>query len=102
MDSVIFAAIDGGCVVRVLVRPSAPNSKVKESTAEALIVDIQAPPEKDKANKELIIVLAKFFGVPKSDVFLSAGARSREKFLNIARPMEYLQQKVDLLQTKKK
>src|SRR5271157_5145612 len=102
MQSIIFRAIDGGCIVRVLVRPSAPNSKVREATAEALIVDVQSPPEKDKANKALIEVLAKFFCVPKAEVSLSAGARSREKFLNISRPREYLQEKVNLLLSKMK
>jgi hypothetical protein len=90
---------NNGCVIRVLVRPNAPNSTIREITDEALGVDVKAPPEKDKANKELIRLLSRVFDVPRTDLSIASGMKSREKLVKINRPLEYLKQRLDLLET---
>ena len=49
----------------------------------ALAVDVAAPPEDGKANDELIAVLARLLGVPRSAVRIATGAGARRKNLQI-------------------
>ena len=51
---------------------------------EAWLVRLQAPPVEGAANEELINVLAKVLGVPKRDVTIVSGERSREKRVRVA------------------
>ncbi|WFU01453.1 DUF167 domain-containing protein [Rhizobium sp. CB3171] len=44
---------------------------------------VSAVPEKGKANKALIALLAKSFGIPKSSVSLISGDTARKKILRI-------------------
>ena len=44
---------------------------------------LRSPPDKGKANKELIELVANFFGVPKSNVSIVSGLTSREKTVKI-------------------
>lgn len=92
MPPSIFSEVTGGCVVRVLVRPSAKISRVIEANNEALFVDVESPPEKSKANKELLSILSQFFDIPKAEIAISRGVRSREKYITIGRPQDTLQQ----------
>jgi uncharacterized protein (TIGR00251 family) len=96
MQPKILTGIEQGCIIRVLVRPNAPNSTIREVTDEALLVDIKAPPEKDKANKELIRLLSEVFEVPKVELAIVLGTKSREKHVQIGRPMENICQKLGL------
>jgi len=68
--------------IKVLVKPNAKRSKV-ESTNDVYIVHVDAPPIKGKANKRLIEILAKYFGVPKSRIKIIHGHNSREKLIEI-------------------
>lgn len=62
-----------------------PNAKfVKiEQQGNTLKVHLTAPPEKGKANEQLIEVLSEHFSVKKSSVVLVSGAKSRKKFVEI-------------------
>ena len=67
--------------LKVRVVPNAKKSEVIEG--EILKVKVRAPPEGGRANEELIEVLAKHFGVKKSQVVILRGYRSREKLVEI-------------------
>ncbi len=69
-------------ILKIIVRPNAPTTKVKEYDKErqALKVDIAAPPDKDKANKEVIKFFSKLL---KKKVSIKSGSKSREKLLEI-------------------
>ncbi len=67
----------------VAARPGASRSRVVEVTGQALKVAIAAPPEKGKANKELVVCLAKALGLRRAQVSLAAGATSRDKTVRI-------------------
>jgi len=67
--------------VSVLVVPNARKNDVVEG--DHLKVYVRAPPVKGKANEAVIEVLAKFFGVKKSDMRIISGERSREKVVEI-------------------
>jgi uncharacterized protein (TIGR00251 family) len=63
-----------------------PNAKYNEITGwrdGALQVKIAAPPEKGKANKELIDFLSRMLGVKKSAISIIKGQTSRNKVIII-------------------
>jgi uncharacterized protein YggU (UPF0235/DUF167 family) len=51
---------------------------------DAWLVRLQAPPVEDAANDELIAVLAKALDVPRRDVTIVFGNRSRDKRVRVA------------------
>lgn len=58
---------------------------------------VAAVPEKGKANKALIALLAKALGIPKSSVTLISGDTARKKILRIDGDPEDLSRKLDTL-----
>lgn len=49
-------------------------------------IKVAAPPERGKANEELIRFLASEFGVPRSSIEIVAGANSHNKLIRIQPP----------------
>ncbi|MBI2640502.1 MAG: DUF167 domain-containing protein [Candidatus Sungbacteria bacterium] len=49
----------------------------------AITVGVMAPPEKGKANEEVIRKIAEYFGVPRSGVKIISGRASRKKIVDI-------------------
>ncbi|PIW79608.1 MAG: hypothetical protein COV80_04030 [Parcubacteria group bacterium CG11_big_fil_rev_8_21_14_0_20_48_46] len=65
-------------LVRVI--PNAHTTAFREALEDGSFkIAVAAPPEKGKANKELIIFLSGFFGVSRSSVELVYGHASRVK-----------------------
>lgn len=67
----------------VTVKPNARQSKIVEGPDGHWTVFLKAPPVDGKANAELVRVLAKRFGVPKSAVTIRLGTGSRRKLVEI-------------------
>lgn len=63
--------------------PGAARTEVAGSRDGALLVRLAAPPEKGKANGELVACLAGLLGLPKAEVVLVAGPASRRKTLSL-------------------
>jgi uncharacterized protein (TIGR00251 family) len=74
---------DGALLLKVAARPGASRSAIQGVHGDALKVAIAAPPEKGKANKALVVFLAKRLGLKRSQVSLVAGPTSRDKTLRI-------------------
>lgn len=69
-------------VIEVRVQPKAGNNRI--TVVEGRIkVYVTAAPEKGKANKAVIEVLARELGVPKSVVSIKSGDRSRTKLIEV-------------------
>ena len=66
-----------GVVLAVRVIPRAGRSGLAGSRGDAVLVRLGAAPVDGAANAELIEVLAAAFGVPRRQVTLVAGDRSR-------------------------
>lgn len=66
----------------VKVKPGSTQEKVIE-TDGGLVVYLHARPHDGEANRALIDILAKYFGVSKSEVKVVRGAHSREKVIEI-------------------
>jgi uncharacterized protein len=71
-------------ILNVRVIPRARKSEVAGMRGDAWLVRLQAPPVEGAANDELIAMLAKLLDVPRRDVTLVSGARSRDKRVRIA------------------
>jgi uncharacterized protein (TIGR00251 family) len=64
--------------------PGASKSRIAGISAGRLRVTIAAAPEDGKANEELRSFLAKSFGIPKKEITLKAGEKSRLKTLSFS------------------
>lgn len=76
-------AAPGGAELAVLVKPRAPRSELCGVRDGAFEVRVAAPPVDDAANDELVRLLAKALGVPRSAVEVARGERSRHKGVRV-------------------
>jgi hypothetical protein len=79
----IRALADGGLVLEVAARPGQPRSAVLGVHGTALKVAVAAPPEKGKANDELVRFLAGALGLRRAQVTLLSGQGSRSKAVRL-------------------
>ncbi len=70
-------------VLNIKVEPRSSRSGVTGSYGNALKVKLTSPPVEGRANKELIEVLAKEFGINKRDVEIISGKNSRNKIVRL-------------------
>ncbi len=70
-------------ILIVKVTPNAPKNRIDGFVDGVLKVKIQAPPDKGKANEELVDFLAEEFGIAKSRIEVVSGHTSRLKKLKI-------------------
>ncbi len=73
-----------GTILRIWVKPKSSKAvfplNVSKDIVEASVI---SPPNKGKANKELIALISDFFNVPKSQISIVGGMKSREKIVRI-------------------
>ena len=69
--------------IKITVVSRAKKCEIIELGAYHLKVKVISAPEKNKANKELIAILARHFDIKKSAVFIKTGLRSRHKTIQI-------------------
>lgn len=72
--------------LQVQVQPRASRAAVAGVIGDHLKIRLTAPPLAGRANTDLIAMLAKLFGVPKSQITLLRGETSRRKQLRIHAP----------------
>jgi len=70
--------------ISVRVKPRARSSAVLGMRQGALEVSVAAPPVDGAANQELIRVLARHFGLPRSAVSIVSGTSGRSKLVALA------------------
>jgi len=83
-----MATLPDSLILPCFIQPGASRSEWVGIQADAIKVRIAAPPEKGKANKELIKLIAKTFGVSKSQVELVSGDTQRHKRVRIDQPLQ--------------
>jgi len=67
--------------VAVVANAKAPSvAKIGEDTYK---VKVDAPPSNNKANERLIEIIASYFSVPKSKVYIKAGLKSKQKVIEV-------------------
>ena len=69
-------------ILKLFVKPNSQTQKLEfDSIDNKPIVFLKSPPDKGKANKELIKFLAKYLDLSTSEISIIAGHTSREKTL---------------------
>ena len=61
------------------VQPGASRSEFAGKHGDRLKVRLAAPPQDGKANAALIDFLAQYYGVPRRNVRITSGLKSRQK-----------------------
>lgn len=74
----------------VKVTPNASQNRIEGFHNNILKVKIKAPPDKGKANEELIKFLAKTFHIPKQKIEILSGHTSRLKKLKIDSEIDFV------------
>jgi uncharacterized protein (TIGR00251 family) len=72
-----------GYLVKLHVVPGAKKTAVAGLHGDRLKVKVAAPPEKGRANEELLEFLARSLKVPRQAVHLTSGAASRAKVVSL-------------------
>jgi len=75
-----------GWLLSIHAQPAAKTSRVAGLHGDALKVRVAGPPEKGRANAELIALLSDLLGVPRRSVSIAKGELSRRKLVLIAWP----------------
>jgi len=83
MGQLKITEVKGGVTFPVRVVPRASKDEIAGVHGEALRIRLTAPPVEGKANEALIVFLAQWLGVRKSQVEIVAGAASRRKMVRI-------------------
>ncbi len=85
-----------GILLPVAAQPGGRRSAIRGEHDGALKVSVTAAPEKGKANKSLITVLARSLGIRRGSIELISGETSRaKKFLIRDVTLEEVQQAID-------
>lgn len=69
--------------IEVKVKPNARASVLEQSDDGRWLAQLKAPPVDGKANEELIGLVARRFGCPRSAVSIRSGASGRRKLVRI-------------------
>jgi uncharacterized protein len=69
--------------IQVKVKPNARISTLEEGGDGPWLAQLKSPPVDGKANKELVILIARHLGCPKSAVSIKSGASGRMKLVKI-------------------
>jgi len=78
-----IAEKDGAVILAVCVVPRASRSEIVGEHYQALKVRIASSPVDGAANRELVKLLAKHFGVSRGDVEIVSGETSKTKRIKI-------------------
>jgi uncharacterized protein (TIGR00251 family) len=70
--------------IQVKVKSSARVSLLEEISDGPWLAQLKSPPVDGKANQELVILIARYFGCPKSAVSIKSGASGRMKLVKIS------------------
>jgi uncharacterized protein (TIGR00251 family) len=68
--------------IKVKVKPNSRTEEVSRE-GESFVVKVKEPPREGKANQTVIKLLAEHFGVPRSEVRILSGFRSRNKVIEV-------------------
>jgi uncharacterized protein len=82
-DAPDFTGDGDGTRLRLRVSAGASRSRVLGVHGGALKLSVKAPPERGKANREVLALVAEAFGLAPSDVALVSGETSPDKVIRL-------------------
>jgi uncharacterized protein (TIGR00251 family) len=74
-----FKIQDQQIELNILVKPNAKKTALLGINEQGLLISLHAKPHQGAANKELISYLAELFHLPKTQIILQRGEKSRYK-----------------------
>jgi uncharacterized protein len=78
-----IADTPGGCLIQIKVIPRAPQTLIDGMRGGALLVKLGAPPVEGQANESLLRFMAHICDVPRRNVSLISGEKSRNKVVRV-------------------
>lgn len=69
--------------IRVRATPGARKESVLKKSSDEFIISVKEKAERNMANSRIIVLIAKWAGVPPSKIRIVNGHRSRTKLLKI-------------------
>ncbi len=72
-------------IVAIKVRPNAGASRLTAQPDGSYLAEIKAAPVDGKANEELVRLVARHFGCPRSHVSVKLGGSSRNKLVAVSK-----------------
>ena len=71
-------------ILTVHVKPNAREAKIESVLDESTLkISVKAPATEGKANKAVIELLSKFFGLPQSQIAIKRGLQTRMKHVEL-------------------
>ncbi len=70
---------DGAFLVGIRVSPSAPRTTVQGIYGDRIKIAVNAPPEDNRANRQLVAALADWLDLRRDEVRVESGHGSRDK-----------------------
>ncbi len=83
-DELELVSVAGGTRLRLRVKPGARKTAIVGVHGGALKVAVAAAPEKGRANRAVVKLLAEALELPSSAVTITAGESSQDKVAEIA------------------
>ena len=83
-DDLDLTPVVGGTRLRLRVKPGARKTAIVGVHGGALKVAVAAAPERGRANRAVVALLAEAFGLPISAVTIASGETSQDKVAEIA------------------
>jgi len=71
-------------ILQVKVKPRSSLSSLEQAADGSWVARLKSPPVDGKANAELIALVAKHFGCPRSCVSVVSGAKARLKVVKVS------------------
>ena len=78
-----IADTPGGCIIQINVIPLAPQTMIEGMRGGALLVKLGAPPVEGQANESLLRFIAHICDVPRRQVALISGEKTRTKVIRV-------------------
>ncbi len=69
--------------IYVKVKPNSLESRILSNVGDKFVIELKSPPEKNKANLELIKILSKHLGIPPQSIIIKAGLTAKEKIIEV-------------------
>lgn len=76
-------ATAGAAYIHISVRANAPRTRIRGVKGDRILLEVNAPPERGRANTELLRYLRKSLGVDGSSVSIVSGRRERRKVVRV-------------------
>ncbi len=73
-------------IIKVIVKPNSSKNSIDGIYMGRLRIRISSPPQKGKANKELIRYISSILGISRKNISIKSGEKSRFKELAIENP----------------